>query len=213
MARYRYGLLLGLLGVSLAFQLAAPVADWSRLVTVVLQGATLLLALWTSRVRPPLVRVAAAVVAIALAGSTIALLSEGDVGAQSSTLVNVLLVGIAPAAVIIGVVRNARDERGVTLSTILGVLCVYLLMGMFFAFVYGAIDILAPGGLFTQSVDPRPADFLYFSFTTLTTTGYGDLTAGTGLGRAVAITEALLGQVYLVTVVAALVANLRPRQA
>ena len=150
--------------------------------------------------------------AIALVGSIIALSSEGDVGAQSTTLVNVLLVGIAPTAVIVGVVRNARDERGVTLSTILGVLCVYLLMGMFFAFLYGAIDILAPSALFTQSVDPGPADFLYFSFTTLTTTGYGDLTPGAGLGRAVAVTEALLGQVYLVTVVAALVSNLRPRQ-
>jgi len=47
----------------------------------------------------------------------------------------------------------------------------------------------------------------------LTTTGYGDFVAATGLGRAIAITEALVGQVYLVTVVAAIVSNLRPRHA
>ena len=51
-------------------------------------------------------------------------------------------------------------------------------------------------------------DFIYFSFTTLTTTGYGDFTAGTSLGRMLAISEALVGQIYLVSVVALLVANL-----
>jgi voltage-gated potassium channel Kch len=52
-------------------------------------------------------------------------------------------------------------------------------------------------------------DFLYFSYSTLTTVGYGDLVAATNLGRSLAITEALLGQIYLVTVVAVIIANLR----
>ena len=52
------------------------------------------------------------------------------------------------------------------------------------------------------------SDYLYFSFTTMTTTGYGDLTAATDLGRSFAITEQLIGQIYLVTVVAVIVGNL-----
>lgn len=211
--RYRYGVLLALIAISLAFQLAVPVADWSRLVTLVLQGATLVLALRTSRVRPLIVRVAAAVVAVAFVASLIAVVSGGDVGSDSTILTNLLLVGLAPAAIAVGVVRNFREDRVVTVATMFGVLCIYLLLGMFFAFVYGTINALGSTEVFAQHVDPTQADFLYFSFTTLTTTGYGDLTAATGVGRAMAITEALIGQVYLVTVVAAIVSNLRPRHA
>jgi len=211
--RYRYGLLLGLIGTSLTFQLAAPVGDWSRLVTVALQGATLLLALWTSGVRPLLLRAAGAAVALALVGSATAVVSGGDVGSDSTTLTNLLLVGLAPAAIAVGVVRSMRADRAVTVATMFGVLCIYLLVGMFFAFVYGAINALGSSEVFSGHADPTQADFLYFSFTTLTTTGYGDFVAATGLGRAMAITEALVGQVYLVTVVAAIVSNLRPRHA
>ena len=49
---------------------------------------------------------------------------------------------------------------------------------------------------------------MYFSYTTLTTTGFGDFTAGTGLGRSVTIAEALIGQLYLVVVVALIVGNI-----
>lgn len=211
-SRYRYGLLLGLLAVSLTFQLAASVSDWSRLVTAVLQGATLLLALWTSRARPLLLRVAGLAVVLSLAGSAATLLGDGDRGADSTTLVSLVLVAIAPFVVAAGVVRSVREDGGVTLATMFGVLCVYLLLGMSFAFLYGVSDAFS-GELFAQDIDATQADFLYFSFSTLTTTGFGDLTAGTGVGRAFAITEALVGQIYLVTVVAAIVANLRPRRA
>ena len=54
------------------------------------------------------------------------------------------------------------------------------------------------------------ADYLYFSFVTITTVGYGDFTAASGLGRALASLEALLGQVYLVTVVATIVVGHEP---
>lgn len=210
--RFRYGLLLGLIATSLAFQLAAPYADWSRLVTVLLQGATLLLALWTSRARPLLVRTAAIVIGLALVGSTLAIVSDSEAGKGATSIVNILLVGVAPVAIVAGVVRNLREEGGVTLTTMFGVLCVYLLAGMFFSFVYGAIDALGTHGVFAEGGDASQADFLYYSFTTLTTTGFGDLTVNDGLGRAVSITEALLGQIYLVTVVAAIVSNLTPRR-
>ena len=211
--RYRYDLLLGLIAVSLSFQLAAPVADWSRLVTVALQGATLVLALRTSQARPLLVRVAAVAVAAALVGSVTAVLSGGDAGSDSTVLTSALLVGLAPAGIAAGVARSIREDQGVSIATMFGVLCIYLLLGMFFAFAYGTISTLGSAEFFAQQSNPTQADFLYFSYTTLTTTGFGDLTAVTGLGRAVTISEALVGQVYLVTVVAAIVSNLRPRHA
>ena len=212
-SRYRYGLLLGLIATSLVFQLAAPFTDWSRLVTVALQGATLLLALRTSGARRPLLWAATAVVLVALGGSTVAAVTGTGSGAESTSIVNLLLVGLAPTAIVVGLWRKVREDGRVTLTTMFGVLCVYLLVGMFFGFIYGSIQAFDSTGVFAQVSHPGQADFLYFSFTTLTTTGFGDLSVATGLGRAAAISEALFGQIYLVTVVAAIVTNLRPRRA
>ena len=72
-----------------------------------------------------------------------------------------------------------------------GVLCVYLLIGSAFAFTYGIISALEDGTFFAQQHGGDISDFLYFSFVTQTTTGYGDLTAADDLGRSLAITEAL----------------------
>jgi len=60
--------------------------------------------------------------------------------------------------------------------------------------------------------EPQYVDYLYFAFTTLTTTGYGDLSPASDVARAAAILEALLGQLYLVTVLALVIGNLRPRR-
>jgi Ion channel len=118
----------------------------------------------------------------------------------------------APAAIAQGVFRRIRGERRVTIHAVLGVLAIYLLIGVAFAFADGAVDRLGARDFLQGRPDATVADFLYFSFATLTTTGYGDLVPGDNLARSFAILEALLGQIYLVTVVAVLVANLAPRQ-
>lgn len=82
---------------------------------------------------------------------------------------------------------------------------------MFFAFVYGAVDNLGGHPFFASGVEATPARCNYFSFSTLTTVGFGDLTARTDLGHTLAVLEALVGQLYLVTVVSVGVANLVPR--
>jgi uncharacterized membrane protein len=94
-----------------------------------------------------------------------------------------------------------------------GVLCVYLLIGSLFAFLYGIVNNLAAEPFFASAAHPDTSDFLYFSFATLTTVGYGDLAAATDLGRSLAIAEALIGQIYLVTVVAVIVGGLGRRPA
>jgi len=82
---------------------------------------------------------------------------------------------------------------------------------MFFASAYGAIDRLGGAPFFANGGTASTANFLYFSFTSLTTVGYGDFTARADLGHTLAVSEALMGQIYLVTVVSVIVSNLRRR--
>ena len=88
----------------------------------------------------------------------------------------------------------------------------YILLGMFFSFIYGTIGHLS-GPFFANGADATVSRCLYYSFTTLTTVGYGDFTAASNLGHTLSVSEALFGQIYLVTIVSLIVANLgRARQ-
>jgi hypothetical protein len=207
MTGYRYGVLLVVIMTSLVFQLAAPEADWARLVTIVLQGLTLLMALVASRVHPWVLRAAVLAVCLSIIGSTAALIGFGQLGPTGARLLTALLVALAPISIARGVIKDVQ-EHGVTLHTMFGVLCIYLLLGILFAFLYGAVGALGSEPFFKQHAAESTKNFLYFSFVTITTVGYGDLTAGTYLGRSFAIAEALVGQIYLVTVVAAIVGGL-----
>jgi Ion channel len=209
---HRYGLVLVLILWSLVFQLAAPDDDWARLVTIALQGGTLVLALYASEARQLIARLATVVVALAVFGSGAALIGFGELGSTAGRIVAVLLVALAPLAIVRGVVRGVRTEGAVTMHTMFGVLCIYLLIGMLFAFAYGLVGDAQSEAFFASGIAPDISDYLYFSFATITTVGYGDLSAATDLGRSVAITEALIGQIYLVTVVAVIVGGLSRRR-
>ena len=87
-------------------------------------------------------------------------------------------------------------------------ICIYVLIGLFFAFLYTAVGNVENQQFFVQTAHATSSDYVYFSYVTITTVGYGDLTAAAALGRALAVLEALIGQVYLVTIVALLVSNL-----
>jgi hypothetical protein len=205
--RERYGLLLGAIVVTFAIQgIATPGAGEQILVSVLL-GVTLLLALWATDTRPRIVGPAVVLVAVVTIASVVQALN-GEIDGAAARLANALLVALAPAAIVVGVVRDLRARQSVTIQAVLGVLCVYLLIGMFFAFVYGALGHLGKAPFFTGAQQSSVASCLYYSFTTLTTVGYGDLTARSNLGHTLSVFEALLGQVYLVTVVSLLVANL-----
>jgi voltage-gated potassium channel Kch len=116
-------------------------------------------------------------------------------------------VGAAPVAIINSLARR----RVIDLRTVLGAICVYVLIGMMWSFAFASAGTLDSAPFFAQQSHATVADYLYFSFVTLTTTGYGDLTAAHGLGRAMAVLEALIGQLYLVTVIALLVSNIGRR--
>jgi hypothetical protein len=209
--RTRFGLLLLAIITAFAVQGIATPGKWEELFVAVLLAATLVLSMWVADARPVIVRVTAAVAAVLITLGVIETASGHGQGLVM-VLANMLLVLLAPPTIVLAVVRNLRKRQRVTVEALFGVLCVYLLLGMFFAFVYGVIGHVDGVFFAQQGVKANASNNLYFSFTTMTTVGYGDLTAASNLGHTLSTAEALLGQVYLVTVVSVIVANLRPRR-
>jgi hypothetical protein len=142
-------------------------------------------------------------------GVAIANLVWGGNGLAAATaLLAAGLVIVTAGAIGIGV----ADQRGVNSRSVLGAISIYLLVGMLFVFVYGAVATLGTGPFFAQGTDGTRSLRLYFSFVTMATLGYGDYTPAGTLGHMLAVVEALFGQLYLVTVVALLVSRLRGRR-
>jgi len=104
------------------------------------------------------------------------------------------------------ILRQAFTHRVVDLNTVAASLSAYLLLGLIFASAYRFIQVLAPP--FFNQGHINGFTYIYFSYITLTTVGYGDFTPANDAGRAIAILEGLFGQVFLVTIVALVVSNL-----
>lgn len=186
-----------------------PPSDTQQVLATTLLGVTLLLAVRAGGLPRWLFHAVAALAVAAVALSLAHVLWSG-IGDGTTRTMNAVLIAVAPPAVAIGVVREIRGSGQVRLSAVMGVLALYMLIGMTFGLVYGAIDRLGGEPFFADGEELTGSNALYFSFTTLTTVGYGDLTARSDVGHTIAAFEALVGQVYLVTVVAAIVGNLRP---
>jgi hypothetical protein len=111
---------------------------------------------------------------------------------------------LASATLPVTLSRIAHHSR-VTSETILGATCAYILFGLLFAFVFLALGELRDAPFFAQPGPHEQSEYLYFSFVALTTLGFGDLSPAVGLPQALTVIEALLGSVFLVTLVARLV--------
>ena len=172
---------------------------------IAVQGLTLVVILHASHMPRRLVRFSALVSSLAFAVVLASSLASGNHdGAKVAVgVVGALLAFVGPFAIVYRVTRRPRID----VMTVAGALCIYLLAGLFFAYIYALVDF-ANGPFFAQTAHPDGIDFVYFSFVTLTTVGYGDLTARTDAGRMLAVSEALIGQLYLVAVIALLIANL-----
>jgi len=205
--RERFGLLLGAILTAFAIQGVSSPERWEEVLVSALLGVTLLLALWTAEAKPALIRGMALIVALVVLLSVVEA-ANGHVDGRAVRVANALLVVLAPPAIVVGVIRSLRARQTVTVEAVFGVLCVYILLGMFFAFVYGAINNLGGEMFFAGGAKGTVSNCLYYSFTTLTTVGYGDLTSSSNLGHTLSVSEALIGQIYLVTVVSLIVANL-----
>jgi hypothetical protein len=208
-ASFRFGVVF-LLTLTLAvFAIVAPNASWARAASIGLQWLALLAVVVTSRTRAG-VRRPEAVALVALMSFTV-------VGAANETLsrallfaVSGLLSALTPLALIGALLRLVR-ARGVTPQAVAGALTLYLLLGLAFAWTVGFVGAVQSGPYFVQTAKASTSEVVYYSFTVMTTTGFGDLTAATRLGRALAVVEMLLGQLYLVTVIGVLVGNFAGR--
>ncbi|MEK9737549.1 MAG: potassium channel family protein [Candidatus Nanopelagicales bacterium] len=150
----------------------------------------------------PKLGIAAGLLAVAVSASLTLAYGATDnlaLGAWSSVLNATLLFW----SVVLVLVRVAR-QRVVTISTVFGALLAYALLGFAFASVYAAIDLATGDAIFAQGVVPQ-ADYVYFSFVTLTTLGFGDLTPALDIIKRLVVVEALIGQIFLVVLVARLV--------
>jgi len=202
----RFGLLLVALLATILVQGASTPGDVQRVVVSALVGATLVLALRVGEARRSIV-LGGLVLAFALACATIVQAITGHVGVLSTAICDALLVMFAPPAVALGVLRSLRRHGRVRIDAVLGVLCLYLLFGMFCAFGWAILNELNPP-FFANHGAANGSNFQYFSFVTLATVGYGDFTARTPLGHTLSVLEALVGQIYLVTVVSVFVTNI-----
>lgn len=209
-AQYRYGVVFLFVLSMLVFEVLAPDADWARAIGFALAGGALTVVVGTSRTRGPVRRARALWVAVVALVVVIAI-AIGLIGLGTSYLLSTLLAAAIPVALVGGLMRLIR-ESGVTPQAVAGALAIYLLIGLLFASLIGFVSHAQSGPYFEQAKDVTNGDRVYYSFTVLTTTGFGDYTAVTSVGHALAVLEMLTGQLYLVTVIGILVGNFAGRR-
>ncbi len=199
----RFGVVLLLLLATMFFSIVAPNDPLAWLVTTLILSLNLMVAMLASGASMRVVRGGLALAGIGIATSTVVAITRAGDARVYLSVTCVLLTLLTMAAVF----RRMRLHAEISFLTVLGAICFYVLLGLCFAFVFECVGELGSQPFFAQRVGTR-SDYVYFSFVTMATVGYGDLTAQGGLGRALAATEGILGQIYLVTTVAALVSNM-----
>lgn len=198
-----YGVVLVLI-LATIFTFALGQGAIGQFVSVSLSGFTLLFVLHTSGARRRSYRGASIIVTIAIAGAALGLLVGAEDGSVAAGMVGLLLAFAAPIVIL----RHIFESPMITVRLVLGALAIYLLLGLTYAYLYPVVDHFTDGPFFVQTSTPQTVDYVYFSYVTQTTVGYGDYTAATSIGRMVAVSEALVGQLYLVSAVALLVGNI-----
>jgi hypothetical protein len=182
-----------------------PFSGWSGFLVVVVNSLTLLTALRTSWTSRRVQRIAQVMCGIMVVASGAAALFADVHLARGITLPLTFALLVLTE---ISILRRIARHEVITYETLAGAVDVYLLIGLLFSAFYGMLQVYSGQPFFVQVADASPNQYLYFSYVTLATLGYGDLTPATNMGRTVVVFEAILGQVYLVTMVARLVSLL-----
>ncbi len=207
-AQHRYVAVFVLVLALLLFEIIAPAGSGTRAVDVALSGAALTVAVATSRtgghVRRTRARVVAAVALLFVIG-----IGSGLFGRPITFLVVTALVALIPVALVGGLLRLVR-QAGVTFQVVAGALTIYLVVGLVFASIIAFTAVVETGPYFKQGL-VSTGEVVYYSFTVLTTTGFGDYTTAQPFGHALAVLEMLTGQLYLVTVIGIVVGNFAGR--
>lgn len=195
-----------LVALPLANLLSGGTTRFSVLIVLVLLAAT-----WVNSHQRTLFTIAVLCGAVAIAGII------------ASTFVDAAWIRIGSDALALGLLgfttlvllNSLMQSTVVSQDTLVGGICVYLLVGLCFAMTYILMTELQPGAFAagTEAIIRSPTDtsahatqLLYFSFVTLTTLGYGDIAPMTDIAQMFTVAEALVGQLYLTIFVARLVA-------
>ncbi|PRQ05443.1 Ion channel [Enhygromyxa salina] len=204
----REGRFIALFVLTLALHVALPIfrdVGWLNLIAGVGFVGVVGVAGWITLERPPL-RVAYLALVLVSALSTAGLIASEDSPSWRGYWLVFHAALIALTAVV--VIRWTIRARQVTVDTIFAALSGYYLLGFAWALIYAIADIALPGSFNVALVDGVRLDrALYFSFVTLTTLGFGDTTPTHPLTQALVGMQALIGQIYLVVLVARLVAT------
>lgn len=209
----RYGVALFLLLSSTILLMALPSGTATDTFGLLFEAYALIACMRAAETSGVLIRVAITIVVIAVAGLVLNFLVGGIVPQDPQNLLirmtTIFLVLFGLPSITIGLGRQLGEAGKITIEAVLGALCVYLLLMIGFASAYGVVGNFGNEPFFVQGPSwGTYGDYLYFSGTTITTLGIGDLSPATGVGRSLTAAEALIGQIYLVTVVALIVGNL-----
>jgi len=205
-ARDAFGLVLALVLIDYALSSLIGNRGWPAVVISVAIAATSIVALVSSHSGQRAVRAAIWVSALAILFTLIAAITDTHLWLNFAAAVQIALL----AAAMLAVLRRVITTADVGSRTILGALSVYAVLGLLFTYLYGTIDRIQSTPFFEGHPNADGSDFIFFSYTTLTTTGYGNLVPEGQPGEMLAGIEMMIGQIFLVTLVAGLVSLWRP---
>jgi hypothetical protein len=208
----RFGTLLGALLALMVILPFLPVSPYQLPLVSVLFSGLLIASVYAVSQHPRVLIVGLALATPALALEWITNVSDPLPLRVIDHLASVVFLSFVIAVLLTRILR----QQDVTTDTIYGGICVYLLAGVAWAYAYDLIETVAPGSFaFGEGALPddfsaatqadRSRRFFFFSFVTLTTLGYGDITPVTHQARAIAILEAVVGPLFLAIFIARLV--------
>jgi hypothetical protein len=203
-----FGLVLLLVVTTYVIASLTRYTGWSAVAISAVGCASAAVAFGSSGVRVGAVRVTVGLAILSTALAVLAALDGGDQLLAAAALIEMLLLIGATGVVL----RAVLTESAVSFRTILGAISVYMIFGLLFTSLYVTIDRLQSGPFFAEEAGGQTGDYVFFSITTLTTTGYGNLVPAEQPGKMFAGLEMLLGQIFLVTLIAGLVSLWRPRR-
>ncbi len=197
-ARERYGVVLLLV---LGSYLVSGISDhnWVKLASAVIWLTILIVVLWSPGIPVRLRRLGVT----ATGGMLLAAVGLVVAGGVTELGVLAVMVFASQFLAIFAILSRIAQHRTVTMQTVMGAISAYALIGFAMAALYFAVASFGEQTPFSGI--GSDGDYVYFSFITLTTVGFGDITPVTILAKRLVVLEAFVGQVFLITLVARLV--------
>ena len=201
-----FGLVLLLVIVTYVVASLTTFDGWGAVALAAVASTSSCVALATADASPRAVRICTSVAIVSIVFAAISASGGARWFLGVSALIQVLLLSTAGVKVLGAVMTESQ----VGFRTILGAISVFVILSLLFAFLYAALDRLQSGPFFAGDPHLATGDYIFFSITTLTTTGYGNLVPAAQPGKMFSGLEMLTGQIFVVTLIAGLVSLWRP---